>query len=153
MLLKCQGVNVNATNIWSDTPLVTAVISRSRDVCRLLLEDDRIFASVNGIGGSVPPLHRAIEQGDIRIVEMLLERPDLSLETLDDDVSRLAFGVAFLPTKHRWSSRCRKGIRESANCCRREPPDLIKYAVFCTLLRAVSVPRYNPFKKSSVSDR
>jgi hypothetical protein len=61
ILLKCQNVDVNAANVWSDPQLMMAVISRSRDTCQLLLGDDRIIASVNGVGDSVPPLHRAIE--------------------------------------------------------------------------------------------
>jgi hypothetical protein len=128
ILLKCQDVDVNAANVWSDTPLVTAVISRSRDACRLLLGDDRIIASVNGTGDSVPPLHRAIELDDVEIVAMLLERRDLDLDTLNDDVSLLTFGVSSSLVRRRWNSRCRKRIRKYVDYCLREPPNLIKSA-------------------------
>lgn len=81
LLLNCEGIDVNAPNLDLDTPLNVAIEMRHEGVAKLLLERNEIDVNYDPSGNGGTALMSCAIVGNISILQQLLERKDVKLNS------------------------------------------------------------------------
>lgn len=84
-LLKQPDIDVNATNNDGDTPLIVAIRCQQHNIARRLIEDPRTDINKPSSENNITPIHIAATTGMNDILELLLQKPGINVNAVDDE--------------------------------------------------------------------